>query len=260
MTISRAGKDGRPVETKMKKVWFGLCLVGVALVGCSPGPMPAPVSDATGVDKGPKFKGPPSIAGLEVKPSTDTKGFTKLVAENATRFHARQDPFALNATEKGYNAQQSEERVFSSQGFTTLVESKSEVIPQTYVEPQPYRRLSGVVIGDSIVAILEPGEGQEPILIHPGMKILNNTWTVASIDQDKAVLRREGNTLPHEVIVRLETPPPGFGGGTVNAPGGGAGGRGGFPGGPGGFPGGPGGFPGGRPGAGRPGGAGGGGD
>jgi hypothetical protein len=194
--------------------------------------MPAPSADATGQDKGPKFQGPPSIAGLEVKPSTNTKQFGQLVAANADKFHARSDPFALSAPEKAFDSEQASERIFASTGFITLVEPKSEVAPTVEFEAQPYRRLSGIIVGDSIVAILEQ-PGEDPILIRPGMKIPNSPWTVASIDEDKAVLRRTGNVLPHEVIVRLETPREGYG----STPTGGGAPAGGFPGGPGMFPG-----------------------
>jgi hypothetical protein len=237
----------------MTKVAFLAGFVGLALVGCGSGTLPAPTQDATGQNKGPKFQGPPSVAGLEVKPNSDAAGFAKLVASNSSKWHPRGNPFDLNATEKAYDEAQAGERVFSSSGWTTQVEPKSEVAPPIVLEPQPYRRLSGIVVGDSIVAIIEMGEGTEPLLIHPGEHIPNSPWTVVSIDEDKAVLRRSGDTLPHEVIVRLETPPGGIPTATTTgAPGG-------FPGAPGGFPGGPGrGGPPGGPGGGRFGGPGGG--
>jgi hypothetical protein len=230
------------------------CLVGLGafvltlfLAGCGAGTLPAPTQDATGQDKGPKFKGPPSVAGLEVKPNTDATQFTKLVASNASKFHTRGDPFALNATEKAFDNAQASERVFSSLGgWSTDVEPESEVAPRIELEVQPYRRLSGIVVGDSIVAIIEMGEGREPLLIHPGDHIPNSPWTVVSIDEDKAVLRRSGDVLPHEVIVRLETPPGGVQSTTTAGTG--------FPGGPGNFPGAPRNFPGGPPGAGQRGG------
>jgi len=88
------------------------------------------------------------------------------------------------------------------------------------------------------------GNGAEPDVIRPGSKIPNSDWTVESIDREKAVLVRGGNAEPHRIVVRLESPPPGMGGGGIGGPG--AGGGGGFPGAPG-----PGGMGGGRfPGAG----------
>ena len=102
------------------------------------------------------------------------------------------------------------------------------------VEPQPYRRLSGILIGDSVLAILE--EGGKSTIVRPGMMIPDTNWRVVSIDKDKAILRREGPQLPHEVEVRLEVGMPGFtntgnqGGGGTPPPG-----RGGKNGGPGGM-------------------------
>jgi hypothetical protein len=134
-------------------------------------------------------------------------------------------------------------RVFGQIGGFTVQYTPPEVEspePQDFPEPQPYRRLAGVVVGDSVLALIDMGDGTLRV-IRPGETIEGTEWRVASIDSDKAILRRSGNRTPRQVIVRLESPPAGIGGG-------------GFPGGaPGGFPGGPGGAPG-RPGIGGPGG------
>jgi hypothetical protein len=98
-------------------------------------------------------------------------------------------------------------------------------------EPQPYRRLAGVIVGDSVLALIDMGDGQLK-LIRPGQDI--DGWHVESIDSDKAILTRGGNRLPHQVVVRLESPLPGSIGGRGGA-GGGAGGAG-QPGGGGGGP------------------------
>jgi hypothetical protein len=101
------------------------------------------------------------------------------------------------------------------------------------------------VVGDSVLALIDMGNGTTE-LIRPGQRIPGSEWTVVSIDEEKAILRRGGNRLPRQVTVRLELPPPGFGGGgnTGGFPGGPTG-PGGPPGGPGMPPGGPGAAPGG---------------
>ncbi len=195
-----------------------------------------------------------SDAGVPPSSIVDSNRLAKVVAQrNGAGAYgtARSDPFALTTQEKYFESQQETERFFGSAGgFGTVPLTLKPVVDEEVVPPeeQPYRRLSGIVVGDSVLAILE--EGGVSTLITPGMKIPNSPWRVASIDQDKAVLVRSGNTKPTQVIVRLETPrygeatgaqggngaggyPGGSGGGYPGGPGG-SGGRGGYPGGPGG--------------------------
>jgi hypothetical protein len=223
-------------------------MAAMFLSGCAGGPISVPQSAPTGVSKGPKFKGPDSDAGVKATQDTDATVFKKMVQARAASFHPRGDAFALTADEKSYDYSQSAERVFSEiGGFPTYVQPSEPVAPQVVTEQQPYRRLSGVVVGDSVLAIIDMGNGAAPVLIRPGMHIPNTEWTVVSIDLDKAVLHRSGNVLPNTIEVRLETPPANYASGTGGAPGGypGAG----YPGG--GYPGG--GYPGGGyPGAGGP--------
>lgn len=233
---------------------IAVAAVAASLAGCNlTGALDPPPAIPTGQVKGGKKPFVPnSPAGLAVTPDADGTKLPKLVAlrDRAGAFGmVRSDPFALTTEERGFETVQLGERVFGggggfgSVGLTVKPTEEEQITPE---EPQPYRRLSGIVVGDSILAILEE-QGREAQIVTPGMQIPNSEWRVVSIDQDKAVLRRSGKTRPTEVIVPLETPRPGFGppvGGT------GAGNRGGsgFPGGPpGGYPGGPpGGFPGGR--------------
>ncbi|CAN5690310.1 hypothetical protein BH11ARM2_BH11ARM2_10170 [soil metagenome] len=246
------------MKTSMDNRFLALGLLALGVVGCGggaatdAGTAAAPVS----APRIPEFKANVD-AGVPVTQSADDKLIKGLVVRSDFG-KGRPDPFALLPNEKGYEAQQETERVFGEMnGFTVLTTRTSEPEPPLPVtEPQPYRRLAGIVVGDSVVAIIEMGDGQTEI-IRPGQKIPNTEWTVASIDEEKAVLARGGNRLPKRIIVHLESPPAGY-----SAPGqggtpGGPGGPGGFPGGPGGYPGGPGGPPGRPGGAGGPGGRGG---
>jgi len=239
-----------------------ICIVALAVVGagCGSSTISPAVEAPTGLERGVKL--PPGAvpdAGTGVVQTSDPKEFPALVSANAPRFHARGNPFSLSPEEVAYDQEQNSNRLVASSGFFNTFTPTVEVPPTIVTEPQPYRRLSGIVVGSSVVAILEQATG-EPILINPGTKVPPN-WTVVSIDQDKAILRREGDVLPHEIEVRLEQPAPGYGPQVPNVPGtgngaNGAGRRGGGFGPPGG-PGGPGGFPGGGPGRGFPGGGGG---
>jgi hypothetical protein len=246
----------------MKNLRFVWALLPVVLGGCVAG---VPVTDEGIVGKSvpykPEFSINAGMAGVNVKPPADNdKAWALAGARTASKYGlARSNPFMLTSAERNFETQQDNARIFSNLGFfsaefTPPVEPASD-LERAIVEPQPYRRLSGIIVGDSITAIIDMGNGQTEI-IRPGMKIPNTPWRVKSIDANKATLVRDGNVQPKQITVRLESPPPGMAPSNPGAPGGlpgGPGGRpGGFPGAPGGFPGRPGGFPGGP--GGRPGG------
>lgn len=194
----------------MKRTIVASALASVALAGCGGGPISVDPGAATGQAKGPKFTGPNVPAGLPVPDTAaDPTQFTKLVASSAGKFHPRSDPFALSPEEKSFDISQASERVFTDiGGFPTYVTPVETVAPEVAVEPQPYRRLSGIVVGDSVVAIIDMGNGSDPEIIRPGQKVPHHEeWTVVSLDQNRAILRRDGNVLPKEIQVRLETPP-----------------------------------------------------
>lgn len=228
-----------------------LSLGAIVLVGCGAGgdteTPPAPVAANPAAPEMTFANLPGLPVAMVADPDKVFHQQAQLVAEVSGR--PRPDPFALKPAEKRFDTNQTAARLFGQMGsFTVVYEPPQETavgtVPQ--MEPQPYRRLSGIIVGDSVYAILENGTGT-PEIIRPGMRIPNTEWTVVSIDQDKAVLRRNGNVLPKTVVVRLESPPAGMAGnsGTNGRPPGM-----GNPGGP------PGGFgrPGGPTGPGRPGG------
>jgi hypothetical protein len=104
-----------------------------------------------------------------------------------------------------------------------MYEPPIEVADQSeIVEPQPYRRLAGILVGDTVSAIIIMEDGSAHI-IKPGMRIPNSPWRVVSIDEEKAILRRAGNRKPTQITIRLETPlggVPAQGGGRPGGPGG----------------------------------------
>lgn len=156
-----------------------------------------------------------------------------LIASTA-KYGFRSNPFALSADEIKFDESQASERFLAEQGHFAnsfeLPEDKDDIVAQE--EAQPYRRISGIVIGDAVYAILE--ENGQSRIIRPGMQIPDSNWTVVSINRDEVKLRRPGNVQPNEVIVRLEVAPPGIGG--AGAQGGPAGGPGRGPGNGGGAP------------------------
>lgn len=220
-----------------RKLKFGIGIVALAtiLAGC-PAPEPTPI--ASGTTTPAVATAPPYVySGRVGVPVTvgDPKLMTEKIASRT--FGARPDPFALLPIERSFDQSQTAERLIQDMGYSTMYEPPAETGPvQEVVEPQPYRRLAGVLVGDTVSAILIMEDGTA-IQIKPGMRIPNSPWRVVSIDEEKAVLRRAGNVKPTQIIVRLESPP-----GGVPAPqGGGAGRPGGLPGGgpPPGVPGGP---------------------
>lgn len=248
------------VASMNRVVFYALALTAASfLVGCGGGaggtieptsavPKVKPIDFKPDVDAGIPVSQPESIDVEETAGRTYRDNLLLLAA----RFPYMQVPakaFDLRLGEKAYEAQQEMERFYGSSGqFAVSYTPPEEKVDTTIFEPQPYRRLSGIVVGSAVTALIEMGNGKTE-LIRPGMKIPDSEWTVISIDDEKAVLRRSGNRAPKQIVVRLESPPPG----TSPA----LGGQGGF-GGPGGPPGGPGGPPGGAPGfPGGPGGKGG---
>jgi len=151
-----------------------------------------------------------SDAGVGVTQDQDKTRLTKLYAMAASKYGpARKDPFVLTKSEAEFETQQTGMAAFDAIGGYELDYVPHPVDePVPTIEEQPYRRLAGVVVGDSVLAIIEMGDGSEKI-VRPGEKIPGTDWTVVSIDQEKAVLHRDGNVLPHDVVVRLETPRPG---------------------------------------------------
>jgi uncharacterized membrane protein YgcG len=202
-----------------------LALSVLALSGCAD-PTANMVEMPTSANKTTKAEyTPSSIAGIQkdLSKSQDPNRLKGLIA-SMTRYGRRANPFALTADEIAFDKSQASERLLAEDGdFGARFELPEDKGPTIVVEePQPYRRLSGVVIGDAVYAILE--ENGVSFIVRPGQRLPNSQWRVASIDRDKAVLIRDGDVLPKEVEVRLETAPPGFGG--QGAGGGGAAGGG----------------------------------
>ncbi|HLK13595.1 MAG TPA: hypothetical protein VKT78_02220 [Fimbriimonadaceae bacterium] len=222
----------------MRSNWISLSAAGGLLVvlgiagGCK-GPDTADAGAPVRVTPMPKIDYA-SDAGLPLDTqSADPAKIKNLVHGMVVNY--RQDPFSLTPQEKAYDTEQATERLVQLGGNMQL-----DYIPPPppddtppAMEPQPYRRVSGILVGDAVLAIIEMGDGK-PEIVRPGMYVPGTPWYVVSIDEEKVVLRRAGNVNPKTISVRLEARPPGGGG----APGAGGGfGPGGGPNGPPGAPG-----------------------
>lgn len=209
-------------SSEMYKLWIpGAVLVCMLAAGCGDVGDTTPELTAVPPKKidNPKFPAEAGVgADVDMTP-------TNMVAEIAKSKHfgIRGDAFAMLASERVFDRAQTSARLVSDGGgFSTYFTEPEEVVDLGPVmEPLPNWRLSGVVIGDGVAALLDMGPGKV-IDIHPGMKIPDTEWTVVSIDSERAVLKRSGNRLPHTFIVPLQGVGAGGGGGTGGS-GGGAG-------------------------------------
>lgn len=220
-------------DLKLKASTLGL-LGSLVLGGCaadmSTMEEPVPASTPAKVEYKPDVD-----AGVEVAMATpDPQKLQTLVASKI--FLPRADASALLPIERRYEQSMQAERLASTEGWSIQVDPiildpppPVEPVP----DPQPYRRLAGIIVGDTVMAIMIT-EGGETQIIRPGMRLPNSEWTVVSIDEEKAVLRRPGNRVPRQVIVNLESDPGmgtgggNQGGGNPNPRGSGGGGRGNF--------------------------------
>ncbi len=204
-------------------------IAAIAISGCGGGeqPPPAPASTAPPPSASPaatQFR-PDAPAGIPIAQSTDPSEMQTLVA--ARSFAPRNDPFALFPSEIQFDrSQRAEALLESSGGWSMQYEAPEERIEELQFEPQPYRRLAGVLVGDTVSAILVMESGKSYI-VKPGMMIPESEWRVVSIDTEKAILRRAGNKKPNEITVRLESPPAGISAPSTGAPAGGRAGAGG---------------------------------
>lgn len=206
--------------TLVKPTWrFALAAMvgGVVVAGCDMGPVDdTPVSVAPIPAELREYQ-PELLVGNPV-PADPMLLANLLDQVQRTPANARPDPFALLPAEARFDADQESARLMSMLGFDRFFPPEEEVVLPPVREQQPYRRLSGVIVGDnSVVAIMEADDRAESVLLRPGMRIPNSPWQVITIDEEKAVLRRQGspNVLPREVTVRLEGRP-----GGVTMPGG----------------------------------------
>src|SRR5579862_2729385 len=146
----------------MTKLRLAIQVLGItavlASVGCTdpntawktPDANPAPADPF--MKQAQSFKAP-SEAGVRVDPAPAVL-WTQLVRSRT--FSSRPDPFALQPKERAFETSQEGERMFTQiGGWDVRFEPVDEIVVQPTVEPQPYRRLAGVIVGDSILALID---------------------------------------------------------------------------------------------------------
>lgn len=204
---------GNPVwVTKMnmnKKLILLSCLAVIA-VGC------------TGPDATPNFR--PQSA-KKVEPVVHTAEAGVLVAASSAAAEAevrrqaneylvasRPNPFFLLGPEMAFEKDQFAANMTASMGFYRMAgESKAQPVQPTFInEPQPPRRMAGVLIGESVSGLIDMNDGTPGLkVIRPGTELKNANgqveWVVQSIDEEKAILvRKDANRYPRRVVVRLQ--------------------------------------------------------
>jgi hypothetical protein len=139
-------------------------------------------------------------------------------------FGSRLNPFGLLAREAKFNQEQVAERIISEAGGWSVsfeLPDETPVEQEVRLEPTPIWRVSGILIGETVVALLDTGTATYDL--RPGMRVPGTEWTVISIDEERIVLQRDGAALPKQFSVPLAGPL----GGSALAPSGPTGGFGG---------------------------------
>lgn len=163
----------------------------------------------------------PVVAEAGIPVSAPAAPSVDQVAQLANRrpLGRRADAFALLGPETQFERAQLRERIATEAGGFAMEYQEPQPKPDEIftLEPQPPRRLAGILLGNGVLAVIEMEDGKT-YEIRPGTKIPNSEWTVVSIDEDKAILRRPGKKRPNRIEVKLS--------GKLN-PGGGSGDQGG---------------------------------
>ncbi len=190
-----------------RKLFVSALIVGSAwiAVGCGPDPT---TSAAAGGDGGTAQASKPFIPDAEAGIKIQAADPTAMIAEaKKMSFAISSDPFALRSYEVSFDRSQLAANLNEQTGFYPMIaDEKVETVETITVEPQPARRLAGILIGETVTALIDMGDGKGLQQIHPGMVIgpAGNEWIVVSIDEEKAILRRKDERRrPQTVVVRL---------------------------------------------------------
>lgn len=190
-----------------KSIVVGMIATSIFMVGCGPKERGVATIPA-GVSKAGVQYIPTAEAGLDL---TDPTGSTlETVQQISARrnWASRGNPFSLLASERTFDEQQQLERVLGEgNGFSTMFEEPEDRSAQDIprVEPRPAWRLSGIVISEgAVMALLDRGTSVD--LIRPGSPVPGTEWVCVAIDSQRAILRRDGNVQPNQIVVNLEGP------------------------------------------------------
>ena len=157
------------------------------------------------------YTGLTSVTPTEPSPDLDAPGTVMEATPalvNPTRlastktYGVRSNPFALLGVERTFHlSQQTEKFLADFGGWEPFDVPEIFREPPPEVLPLPQWRLSGVIIGNGVLALLDTG--RDVYEIRPGMTIPDTEWRVASIDSERAILVRD-NAVPSEFYVELQ--------------------------------------------------------
>lgn len=202
------GKQGRYMA-------FGAAaLLILAMAGCKSEVDTLPGS-VTGVSKVKDLYVPGADAGVALDQAAAREGLDTVQQIAARRdWGHRGDPFALLSSEAAFDREQSFERILSESGGYSMMFETPEIKyeeDRPVIEPQPVWRLAGIAVSEgAVMALLDTGTSVDTI--RPGQPVAGTEWTCVSIDMQRAIFRRPGNTLPKEISVELGAPLGGGGG------------------------------------------------
>lgn len=215
------------MNRKSSFTWLAAIALGAVVTGCGPDPVASASDLPSGTAPAQAPFTPNADAGIKVEPGDPVE---LLKVAQLSSVPARPNPFSLRSKEVAFDRSQFAAGALANLGgwYQTIAEEPVPVEQVAPEEPQPPRRLAGILIGETITALIDMGDGGPLQVIHPGqeLKVGATTWIVQSIDEEKAVLRRaNGNARPKYVVVRLEdSSSMGGGGGGGGNPGGNPGG------------------------------------
>lgn len=194
-----------------KKTLLGIAYTALVLSGCQPSeelePI-SPVGDIVGPLKA-EYQSKAAEAPMAGNPRPPLVQDKQAIVSSAGRVYAsRYNPFSLKSDEAIFETQIRYNLILnklSPSYALELVAAPPEIpVELQPMEPQPYRRVAGVIFGDSVRALIVE-EGGRSYFVSPGDMI--GDWLVASIDAEKVVLERDPRKRPNRLEIRVESQP-----------------------------------------------------
>ena len=178
---------------------------------------PAPAQGTPAAPGTPPAPGTPAAPGTPGAPGTKIASIQK---------HPELDPFKVT-----WHKVPPPPYVFDSIQPMRLASAEVEVPPpgEINIRELANRRVSGIMSGDGVFAILESAEGGDPIIVKPG-SMTPDGYRVASISSDSVKLQRKDGNVIRTQIVPLTDASPSQQSNSGGLFGGRGGNRGGFPG------------------------------
>ncbi len=210
----------------MKKTYLFVLAGTLVLAGCGTREAEIPASPGDIVSKVKKQfeenNPPEDLPMAGVKRDTVPHDKWAMIESANLVFASRRNPFALFGDEMAFETSIRYNIILSKLAppYSILIEEGEREVPESLrpVDPQPYRRASGILLGETVKAVIV--EGQRRYFVSPGDFLEGTDWMVLAITGDSVILVREESKRPNRMVVRLESAPfdpsqpePGTGGG-----------------------------------------------